>query len=121
MAITPDLLDEIRARIRVSDVVGRRVKLTRRGREYVGLSPFNQEKTPSFTVNDQKAFYHCFSSGKHGDVFSFLQEVEGLSFPEAVERLAEEAGLEVPQQSQRSKQEVERQKTLLEVVELAAQ
>lgn len=121
MAITPDFLDEIRARIRVSDVVGRRVKLTRRGREFVGLSPFNNEKTPSFTVNDQKAFYHCFSSGKHGDVFSFLQEVEGLSFPEAVERLAEEAGLEVPRQSARSKQAAEAQRSLLDVVELAAQ
>ena len=119
MSITPDFLDEIRARIRVSDVVGRRVKLTRKGREFVGLSPFNNEKTPSFTVNDQKAFYHCFSSGKHGDVFSFLQEVEGLTFPEAVERLAEEAGLEVPRQSGRSKQDVERQRSLLDVMELA--
>ena len=119
MSITPDFLDEIRARIRVSDVVGRRVKLTRKGREFVGLSPFNNEKTPSFTVNDQKAFYHCFSSGKHGDIFKFLQEVEGLTFPEAVERLAEEAGLEVPRQSGRSKEAVEKQRSLLEVMELA--
>src|SRR5262249_17251875 len=63
---------------------------------FLGLSPFNREKTPSFTVNDQKGFYHCFSSGKHGDVFTFLMETEGLSFPEAVERLAGEAGLELP-------------------------
>ncbi len=121
MAITPEFLEEIKARLRVSDVVGRRVKLTRRGREFVGLSPFNQEKTPSFTVNDQKAFYHCFSSGKHGDVFSFLQEVEGLTFPEAVERLAEEVGLEVPRTSHRSKQEIEKKRSLMDVVELAAQ
>lgn len=121
MAITPDFLDEIRARVRVSDVVGRRVKLTRRGREFVGLSPFNKEKSPSFTVNDQKAFYHCFSSGKHGDVFAFLQEVEGLSFPEAVERLAEEAGLEVPQNARVDKRVAEVQRTLLDVVEFAAQ
>ncbi len=92
----PEFLEEVRGRVAVSDVVGKRVKLQRRGREYVGLSPFNAEKTPSFTVNDQKQFYHCFSSGKHGDVFSFLMETEGLSFPEAVERLAGEAGLEVP-------------------------
>ena len=97
MKFPPSLLDEIRARLPVSDVIGRRVKLQKRGREFVGLSPFNSEKTPSFTVNDQKGFYHCFSSGKHGDIFSFLTEVEGLSFPEAVERLAQEAGVAMPE------------------------
>ena len=88
MRFTPTLLDEIRARLPVSQVVGRHVKLKRQGREFIGLSPFKQEKTPSFTVNDQKGFYHCFSSGQHGDIFRFLSEVEGLSFVEAVERLA---------------------------------
>ena len=68
--------------------------LKRAGREWKGLSPFNKEKTPSFTVNDQKGFYHCFSSGKHGDIFTFVMETEGLSFPEAVEKLAGEAGLD---------------------------
>lgn len=98
----PDaFLDEIRARLTVSDVVGRRVKLKRQGREFLGLSPFKQEKTPSFTVNDQKGFYHCFSSGEHGDIFTFLMKTEGLSFPEAVERLAQEAGLEVPKPTAR--------------------
>jgi DNA primase len=96
MKFSDSFLDEIRARLPVSQVVSRRVPLKRRGREFVGLSPFNREKTPSFTVNDQKGFYHCFSSGKHGDVFTFLMETEGLSFPEAVERLAGEAGLELP-------------------------
>ena len=96
MKFSDSFLDEIRARLPVSQVVSRRVALKRRGREFVGLSPFNREKTPSFTVNDQKGFYHCFSSGKHGDVFTFLIETEGLSFPEAVERLAGEAGLELP-------------------------
>src|SRR6185295_8013810 len=96
MKFSDSFLDEIRARLPVSQIVSRRVPLKRRGREFVGLSPFNREKTPSFTVNDQKGFYHCFSSGKHGDVFSFLMEIEGLSFPEAVERLAGEAGLELP-------------------------
>ena len=89
-------LDEIRARLPVSTVVSRRVPLKRAGREWKGLSPFNQEKTPSFTVNDQKGFYHCFSSGKHGDIFGFVMETEGLSFPEAVERLAGDAGLHMP-------------------------
>lgn len=89
-------LDEIRARLPVSQVVAKRVKLKRQGREFIGLSPFKQEKTPSFTVNDQKGFYHCFASGEHGDIFKFLQVTEGLSFPESVERLAGEAGLEMP-------------------------
>lgn len=96
MRFPPSFLDEIRARVPLSVVVGRRVKLKKQGREWRGLSPFNQEKTPSFYVNDQKGFYHCFSSGKHGDQFGFLIETEGLSFPEAVERLAAEAGLPMP-------------------------
>ena len=69
MRFSPSFLDELRQRLPVSEVVGRRVKLKRQGREFAGLSPFNQERTPSFFVNDQKGFYHCFSSGKHGDVF----------------------------------------------------
>ncbi|MCZ6764497.1 MAG: CHC2 zinc finger domain-containing protein [Alphaproteobacteria bacterium] len=96
MAFPSHFLDEIRTRLAVSDVVARKVKLTRRGREFVGLSPFNKEKTPSFTVNDEKGFFHCFSSGEHGDIFGFLMKTEGLSFPEAVEKLAAEAGLDVP-------------------------
>src|SRR6266699_4519282 len=96
MRFPPSFLDEVRARLPVSEVVWRRVKLRRQGREYIGLSPFNQEKTPSFTVNDQKGFFHDFSSGKHGDIFGFVMETEGLSFPEAVERLAGMAGLPVP-------------------------
>src|SRR6266568_1774501 len=96
MRFPPSFLDEVRARLPVSEVVGRRVKLRKQGREFTGLSPFNQEKTPSFTVNDQKGFYHDFSSGKHGDIFGFVMETEGLSFPEAVERLAGMAGLPVP-------------------------
>jgi DNA primase len=96
MKFSDSFLDEIRARLPVSQVVSRRVPLKRAGREWKGLSPFNREKTPSFTVNDQKGFYHCFSSGKHGDIFTFLMEMEGLSFPEAVEKLAGEAGLPLP-------------------------
>ena len=96
MKFTPAFLDEIRARLPVSEVVGKRVKLQKQGREWAGLSPFTAEKTPSFFVNDQKGFYHDFSSGKHGDMFDFLMETEGLSFPEAVERLAGMAGLPMP-------------------------
>jgi DNA primase len=96
MKFSDSFLDEIRARLPVSQVVSRRVPLKRAGREWKGLSPFNKEKTPSFTVNDQKGFYHDFSSGKHGDIFTFVMETEGLSFPEAVEKLAGEAGLPLP-------------------------
>ena len=96
MKFSDSFLDEVRARLPVSQVVSRRVQLKRAGREFKGLSPFNKEKTPSFTVNDQKGFYHCFSSGRHGDIFRFVMETEGLSFPEAVERLAGEAGVPMP-------------------------
>src|ERR1700675_3280167 len=88
MRFTPEFLDELRARLPVSEVVGRRVKLKKAGREWKGLSPFQQEKTPSFFVNDQKQAWFDFSSGKNGNIFDFLVQTEGLSFPEAVERLA---------------------------------
>jgi DNA primase len=120
MRFPPQFLDELRARLPVSDVVGRRVKLKKAGREWKGLSPFNQEKTPSFTVNDQKGFFHDFSSGKHGDIFAFVMETEGLTFPEAVERLAGMAGLPVPKVSKEAEAREERRKTLHDVVELAA-
>lgn len=96
MRFPPSLLDEIRARLPVSTVVARTVPLKRKGREFAGLSPFKDEKTPSFFVNDQKGFYHCFASGEHGDIFKFLMTTQGLSFPEAVTTLAEEAGVALP-------------------------
>ncbi|ACA21021.1 DNA primase [Methylobacterium sp. 4-46] len=120
MRYPPHLLEEIRARLPASDVVGRKVRLKKAGREWRGLSPFNAEKTPSFYVNDQKQFFHCFSSGKHGDIFTFLQETEGLSFPEAVERLAAEAGVALPAPSRESRDSEERRRGGLEVMELAA-
>jgi DNA primase len=89
-------LDELKSRLRLSEVIGKTVKLRRQGREYVGLSPFTKEKSPSFFVNDDKGFFHDFSSGKHGDLISFLQDTERLSFVEAVERLAGEAGMALP-------------------------
>ncbi len=89
-------LDELKSRLRLSDVIGKTVKLRRQGREFVGLSPFTKEKTPSFFVNDDKGFFHDFSSAKHGDLITFLQETERLTFVEAVERLAGEAGMALP-------------------------
>jgi DNA primase len=113
-------LDEIKSRLRLSDVIGRTVKLRRQGREYAGLSPFTKEKTPSFYVNDEKGFYHCFSSGKHGDLITFLQETERLSFPEAVERLAGEAGVPMPVQDARQVEDDKRRNTLQDWLETAA-
>ena len=104
MRFPPSLLDEIRARLPVSQVVSRKVALKRAGREFKGLSPFKQERTPSFTVNDQKGFYHCFASGEHGDIFAFVVKTEGLSFPEAVEQLAQEAGVPMPEAGPRDVQ-----------------
>jgi DNA primase len=120
MRFSPSFLDEIRARLPVSDVVRRRMKLVKAGREWRGLSPFNQEKTPSFYVNDQKGFFHDFSSGKHGNIFDFLMEAEGLSFPEAVERLAGEAGLALPTVSPESARREEKRASLQEVLEWTA-
>jgi DNA primase len=120
MRFTPQFLEELRARLPVSEVVGRRVKLKRAGREWKGLSPFQQEKTPSFTVNDQKQFYHDFSTGKHGNIFDFVMETEGVSFPEAVERLASMAGLPVPAATPDAARHEQRRKTLYDVMELAA-
>jgi DNA primase len=120
MRFTPQFLDELRARLPVSEVVGRRVKLKRAGREWKGLSPFQQEKSPSFTVNDQKGFYHDFSSGKHGDIISFLMETEGVGFTEAVERLAAMAGVPLPAVTPDAARHEQRRKTLHDVMELAA-
>ena len=89
-------LDEIKARLRPSDVIGRTVKLRKQGREFVGLSPFTKERSPSFFVNDEKGQFFDFSSGKNGDLITFLQETERLTFMEAVERLAAEAGVPMP-------------------------
>ena len=120
MRFTPQFLDELKARLPVSEVVGRRVKLKKAGREWKGLSPFQQEKSPSFTVNDQKGFYHDFSSGKHGDIISFLMETEGVGFTEAVERLASMAGMPLPAATPDAARHEQRRKTLYDVMELAA-
>ena len=120
MRYPPNFLDEIRARLSVSSVVGRKVALKRAGREYKGLSPFKMEKTPSFTVNDQKGFYHCFATGEHGDIFGFVMKTDGLSFPEAVERLAEEAGVPMPKLSQRDEAREDERERLYRIVEMSA-
>ncbi len=120
MGFTPDFLDEIRNRLPVSEIVGRKVRLVRKGREHTGLCPFHNEKSPSFTVNDDKAFYHCFGCGAHGDVINFVLETEGLSFPETVERLSSQAGLQIPEYTPEAQQRSKVKKTLYDVMEAAA-
>jgi DNA primase len=119
MKFPPEFLDEIRVRLPVSEVVSRRVKMRKQGREWAALSPFTSEKTPSFFVNDQKGFFHDFSSGKHGDIFAFVMETEGLSFPEAVERLAGLAGVPMPRRSEADAAEEKKRATLIDVLALA--
>jgi len=119
MAFSPQFLDEIRMRVSLPGMVGRRVKLVKKGREFSGLCPFHSEKSPSFTINDEKGFFHCFGCGAHGDVFGFLMRSDGVSFPEAVERLAQEAGLEVPVATPVEREQAQRQASLLDVMEKA--
>ena len=120
MRFPPSFLDELRARLPVSDVVGRRVQLKRSGREWKGLSPFNKEKSASFFVNDQKASWFDFSAGRNGDIFDFVMETEGLGFAEAVERLAAMAGVPMPVVSEHAAAEERHRKSLHEIIELAA-
>ena len=93
MKYPKEYLDEIKLRLKVSQVVGKSVQLKKRGKEFVGLSPFKNEKSPSFTVSDEKEFYHCFSTGEHGNIFDFLMKTKSLGFGEAVKALAAEAGM----------------------------
>jgi DNA primase len=120
MSFTPRFLDELRQRLSLVQVISRKVKLTRRGREQTGLCPFHAEKSPSFTVNDDKGFFHCFGCGAHGDVIGFVMRSDGLSFPETVERLAREAGLELPVSSPEDRERTQRQATLVSAMETAA-
>jgi DNA primase len=120
MRFPPSFLDEIRQRLPASAVVGRRVKLRKQGREFAGLSPFNAEKTPSFFVNDQKGKWFDFSAGKNGDIFTFLMETEGLSFPDAVEKLAGEAGVPMPARDPETEAREKQRATLYEVLDMAA-
>jgi DNA primase len=120
MRFTPEFLEELKTRLPVSEVVGRRVKLKKAGREWKGLSPFNKEKTPSFFVNDQKQAWFDFSSGKNGSIFDFVMITEGVTFPEAVERLAQMAGLPMPKISAEDTRREQRRKTLHDVMEIAA-
>src|SRR6516164_10124995 len=120
MAFPPGFLDELRNRIWLSGLIGRRVKLDRRGREHAGLCPFHPEKTPSFYVVEDKSFFHCFGCAAHGDAIGFVMRADNLDFLEAVEKLADQVGLDVPDTTPEERRRARRQKTLLEVLEAAA-
>ena len=113
-------LDELRSRVSIAEVVGAKVKLVRKGKEYTGLCPFHNEKTPSFTVNEAKGFYHCFGCGQHGDIIKFEMEANGLPFMDAVTKLANKVGLKVPQFSHENPEETQKRSSWYEIMELAA-
>lgn len=121
MALPDHFLDDLKARVQLVDVVSRYVKLTRRGREWLGLCPFHKEKTPSFTVNEDKGFYHCFGCQAHGSVFDFLMQREGLSFLESVEKLAAQAGMQMPVRSPEVAAQEKVQATLYDAIAFAAE
>ena len=117
MKYPKEYLEEIKSRLKVSIVVGRSVNLKKRGKEFIGISPFTNEKTPSFTVNDQKGFYHCFSSQEHGNIFDFLMKTANMNFGEAVRTLAAEAGLPVYKFSKLSEEKEKKWQTYSNILE----
>ncbi len=120
MRFPEEFITELKSRVRLSDVIGRKVKLKKQGKDWVGLSPFSNEKTPSFHVHDDRGFYKCFSTGNAGDAITYLMETERLSFSEAVEKLARDVGLELPAENPQEQQNYRRRATLLDWVEKAA-
>ncbi len=119
MAFPPEFLDELRNRASLPGIISRRVKLTKRGREYSGLCPFHNEKSPSFTVNEDKGFFHCFGCGAHGDAISFEMRANHLGFTEAVEKLAQELGLDVPKASPEERRREAQRASLHDAMEAA--
>jgi len=119
MAFSPRFLEDIKNRISLVEIIGRTVRLIKKGREFHGLCPFHQEKTPSFTVNEDKGFFHCFGCGEHGSIFDFIMKTRNLSFPEAVEQLADEANIEIPKTTPEELRKQRRARGIHEVMELA--
>lgn len=121
MSIPPKFLEDLRARLTLSDIVGKRVRLVRAGREFKACCPFHKEKSPSFTINDAKGFYYCFGCGAKGDVVSFVMQHDNLEFPTAVEMLAAEAGMVVPQSSPQDVVQEKKRKDLYDLLDDTAQ
>ena len=120
MRFPPSFIERLRSHFLMSEVIGKRLPLKKHGREYQGLCPFHNEKTPSFTVNDEKGFYHCFGCAAHGDAISFIMKFDRLKYPEAIELLARDAGIPLPKSSEEEVRKVESDKTLYDVLEAAA-
>ena len=120
MTLSPQWLDELRARTLLSALIGRTVKITKAGREFRACCPFHNEKTPSFTINDEKGFYHCFGCGAHGDAIRWMTDQRGLPFMDAVKELADAAGMEVPALDPRAAKKAEEQASLRDVTQGAA-
>ena len=116
MTLSPAWLDELRARTLLSGVIAPSVKLIKAGREWKACCPFHNEKTPSFTINDEKGFYHCFGCGAHGDAIRFLTDARGLPFMDAVKELAGKAGMEVPAPDPQARERAERTASLTDVM-----
>ena len=116
MAVTPGFIDELRSRLSLSDLVGRRVKLVPKGGRLAGLCPFHNEKTPSFYVNDSEGFYHCFGCGANGDMITWLRETDGLEFIEAVRQLTDMAGLPMPADDRTSGEAAQQRKAAVDVL-----
>ncbi|CAM4035639.1 DNA primase [Novosphingobium lubricantis] len=119
MSLTPQWMDELRSRVSLSGVIGRSIRVTKAGREFKACCPFHNEKTPSFTINDEKGFYHCFGCGAHGDVIRWMTDHQGLPFMDAVKELALQAGMEVPAPDPRAARVAEQQKSLHDVMAAA--
>ena len=119
MTLSPQWLDELRSRTTLSTLIGRSIKIQKAGREYKACCPFHNEKTPSFTINDEKGFYHCFGCGAHGDAIRWMTEQRGLGFMDAVKELAAEAQMEVPAPDPRAAQRQEKRNTLYDVMTAA--
>jgi DNA primase len=120
MSLTTAFLDELRARTTLSTLIGRTVKVTKAGREFKACCPFHNEKSPSFTINDEKGFYHCFGCGAHGDAIRWMTDQRGLPFMDAVKELAANAGMEVPAADPRAAERAERANSLYDVMTAAA-
>lgn len=120
MKYPQSFIEEIRARLRVSEVIGRAIPVKRAGREFYALCPFHKEKSPSFTINDEKGFFHCFGCGAHGDVIGFTMDYEHVGYREAIEKLAGQAGLQVPQPTRVEAEKFNREQSLQQVMEAVA-
>ena len=121
MRFSPSLIERLRSHFLISEVIGKRMSIKKHGREYHGLCPFHNEKSPSFTVNDEKSFFHCFGCAAHGDAIEFIRRFDRLSYPEAIESLAREAGIEIAKQTLAEQRKVEQEKNLFDVMEAACQ